>query len=208
MKRLVLFFLLIPFFAFSQEDWGNLYFKSADGTQFKLSIDGKEYTSDFVTEAKAEHLPMGAKKVKITDKNSLVLEKKVFVAEPYSNTYYEIKVKKGKLKLRKKKVTYFRPYAPCTGKTDDLTVINFIRALSAEPNTVVQLENAKKFVKANCLTMAQATEISRAFKNEADRLWFLEYAYIFVSDPQNYVVTRSALGNSYGLFELYVQRFE
>ena len=78
-------------------------------------------------------------------------------------------------------------------KVSNSDMSNIIKALKNETYDSTRGKLAKMIVCGSMLTSRQIADMAKTFKFESDRRDFLEYAYMFCADPQNYVVAIDTL---------------
>ena len=78
-------------------------------------------------------------------------------------------------------------------KVSNSDMSNILKALKNETYDSTRGKLAKMIVCGSLLTSRQIADMAKTFKFESDRRDFLEYAYMFCADPQNYVVAIDTL---------------
>ncbi|MBO7110714.1 MAG: DUF4476 domain-containing protein [Bacteroidaceae bacterium] len=78
-------------------------------------------------------------------------------------------------------------------KVSNSDMSNILKALKNETYDSTRGKLARMIVCGSLLTSRQIADMAKTFKFESDRRDFLEYAYMFCADPQNYVVAIDTL---------------
>lgn len=78
-------------------------------------------------------------------------------------------------------------------KVSNSDMTNILKALKNETYDSTRGKLAKMIVCGSLLTSRQIADMAKTFKFESDRRNFLEYAYMYCADPQNYVVAIDTL---------------
>ncbi|MBR5707386.1 MAG: DUF4476 domain-containing protein [Bacteroidaceae bacterium] len=78
-------------------------------------------------------------------------------------------------------------------KVSNSDMSNILKALKNETYDSTRGKLAKMIVCGSLLTSRQIADMAKTFKFESDRRNFLEYAYMYCADPQNYVVAIDTL---------------
>ncbi len=75
--------------------------------------------------------------------------------------------------------------------------------MAAESSDDGMVDEAKKIFKSKCFTTAQLKNLSTLFLNDAGKYKFLDMAYTYVSDQENFSSLSAELKDEY-----YINRFK
>ncbi len=91
----------------------------------------------------------------------------------------------------------------CSGVANDNDFLKLRKKMAAESSDDGMVDEAKKIFKSKCFTTAQLKNLSTLFLNDAGKYKFLDMAYTYVSDQENFSSLSAELKDEY-----YINRFK
>lgn len=91
----------------------------------------------------------------------------------------------------------------CSGVANGMDFFNLRRKMASRNSSRKMIEIARDFFKSKCYTTDQVKNLSYLFLTDEGRYHFLDAAYPFAADPENFSTLKSVLTDPY-----YIKRFE